>query len=119
VTNDFTRSALAGPGVREFFVKNMALGRVGVPDDIGVVVFFSLFRRRPLGQRSTPRSIRRHVPVKSSSHCAGPYFKCQSGSDSEYARFRQSQLIFLEGLSNEHHRKSRKRLALSGQKHAG
>jgi hypothetical protein len=35
---------------------------------------------------------------------------------SDYSRFRQSQLIFLEGLSNEHHRRSGKPLALSGQK---
>jgi len=40
IETDFTRSALAGPGMREFFNKNIALGRVGVPDDISGVVSF-------------------------------------------------------------------------------
>ena len=37
---DFTRSAPAHPGVKEFLVGQTALGRVGVPDDIGGVVAF-------------------------------------------------------------------------------
>ena len=40
IDTDFTRSALAGPGMREFFAKNIALGRVGVPEDICGVVSF-------------------------------------------------------------------------------
>jgi NAD(P)-dependent dehydrogenase (short-subunit alcohol dehydrogenase family) len=40
IETDFTRSALEQPGAREFFAKTIALGRVGVPDDIGGVVDF-------------------------------------------------------------------------------
>lgn len=40
IETDFTRRALSHPGAREFMAKNIALGRVGVPDDIGGVVDF-------------------------------------------------------------------------------
>jgi NAD(P)-dependent dehydrogenase (short-subunit alcohol dehydrogenase family) len=40
IETDFTREALSHPGAREFMSKNIALGRVGVPDDIGGVVDF-------------------------------------------------------------------------------
>jgi len=40
IETDFTRSALEHPGAREFLSANIALGRVGVPDDIGGVVDF-------------------------------------------------------------------------------
>jgi NAD(P)-dependent dehydrogenase (short-subunit alcohol dehydrogenase family) len=40
VETDFTRAALARPGSREFMNNATALGRVGVPDDIGEVVNF-------------------------------------------------------------------------------
>lgn len=40
IETDFTKSALGHEGMREFFAKNIALGRVGVPDDIGGVVNF-------------------------------------------------------------------------------
>jgi NAD(P)-dependent dehydrogenase (short-subunit alcohol dehydrogenase family) len=40
IETDFTREALSHPGAREFMAKNIALGRVGVPDDIGGVVSF-------------------------------------------------------------------------------
>jgi NAD(P)-dependent dehydrogenase (short-subunit alcohol dehydrogenase family) len=40
IETDFTRSALGHPGAREFLSANIALGRVGVPDDIGGVVDF-------------------------------------------------------------------------------
>lgn len=40
IETDFTREALSNPGAREFFSKSIALGRVGVPDDIGGVVSF-------------------------------------------------------------------------------
>lgn len=40
IETDFTREALSHPGAREFMSKNIALGRVGVPDDIGGVVSF-------------------------------------------------------------------------------
>lgn len=36
----FTREALSHPGAREFMSQSIALGRVGVPDDIGGVVSF-------------------------------------------------------------------------------
>jgi NAD(P)-dependent dehydrogenase (short-subunit alcohol dehydrogenase family) len=37
---DFTRSALEHPGAKDFLASQTALGRVGVPDDIGGVVAF-------------------------------------------------------------------------------
>jgi NAD(P)-dependent dehydrogenase (short-subunit alcohol dehydrogenase family) len=37
---DFTRNALEHPGVKDLLVGQTALGRVGVPDDIGGVVAF-------------------------------------------------------------------------------
>lgn len=40
VETDFTREVLSHPGAREFMAKNIALGRVGEPDDIGGVVDF-------------------------------------------------------------------------------
>jgi NAD(P)-dependent dehydrogenase (short-subunit alcohol dehydrogenase family) len=40
IETDFTREALSHPGAREFMEKNIALGRVGVPEDIGGVVDF-------------------------------------------------------------------------------
>lgn len=40
IETDFTREALSHPGAREFMAQNIALGRVGVPDDIGGVVDF-------------------------------------------------------------------------------
>jgi len=40
IETDFTQEALSHPGAREFMEKNIALGRVGVPDDIGGVVDF-------------------------------------------------------------------------------
>ena len=40
IDTDFTREALSRPGAREFMSANIALGRVGVPDDIGGVVSF-------------------------------------------------------------------------------
>lgn len=40
IETDFTREALSHPGAREFMSNNIALGRVGVPDDIGGVVDF-------------------------------------------------------------------------------
>lgn len=40
IETDFTREALSHPGAREFMSKSIALGRVGVPDDIGGVVAF-------------------------------------------------------------------------------
>ena len=40
IETDFTREALSHPGAREFMANNIALGRVGVPDDIGGVVDF-------------------------------------------------------------------------------
>jgi NAD(P)-dependent dehydrogenase (short-subunit alcohol dehydrogenase family) len=40
IETDFTREALSHPGAREFMSSNIALGRVGVPDDIGGVVSF-------------------------------------------------------------------------------
>jgi NAD(P)-dependent dehydrogenase (short-subunit alcohol dehydrogenase family) len=41
IETDFTREALARPGAREHMAGNIALGRVGVPEDIaGVVDFF-------------------------------------------------------------------------------
>lgn len=40
IETDFTRRALSHPGAREHMSKNIALGRVGVPDDIGGVVDF-------------------------------------------------------------------------------
>jgi NAD(P)-dependent dehydrogenase (short-subunit alcohol dehydrogenase family) len=40
IETDFTRAALDKPGAKEFFAQNIALGRVGVPEDIGGVVDF-------------------------------------------------------------------------------
>lgn len=40
IETDFTKEALSHPGAREFMANNIALGRVGVPDDIGGVVDF-------------------------------------------------------------------------------
>lgn len=40
IETDFTKEALSQPGAREFMSSNIALGRVGVPDDIGGVVSF-------------------------------------------------------------------------------
>lgn len=40
IETDFTSRALAGPGAREFFASHIALGRVGVPEDIAGVVTF-------------------------------------------------------------------------------
>ncbi|MDQ8187424.1 SDR family oxidoreductase [Pelagicoccus sp. SDUM812002] len=40
IETDFTRAALSHPGARAFMSQNIALGRVGVPDDIGGVVNF-------------------------------------------------------------------------------
>lgn len=40
IETNFTKEALSHPGLREFMAKNIALGRVGVPDDIGGVVDF-------------------------------------------------------------------------------
>jgi NAD(P)-dependent dehydrogenase (short-subunit alcohol dehydrogenase family) len=40
IDTDFTREALSHPGAKDFMASNIALGRVGVPDDIGGVVAF-------------------------------------------------------------------------------
>lgn len=40
IETDFTREALGHPGAREHLSQSIALGRVGVPDDIGGVVAF-------------------------------------------------------------------------------
>jgi len=40
IETDFTRSALGHPGAKDFLVSNVALGRIGAPDDIGGVVSF-------------------------------------------------------------------------------
>ena len=40
IDTDFTEEALSRDGAREFMASNIALGRVGVPDDIGGVVDF-------------------------------------------------------------------------------
>lgn len=40
IETDFTQAALSHPGAREFMASTIALGRVGVPDDIGGVVSF-------------------------------------------------------------------------------
>jgi NAD(P)-dependent dehydrogenase (short-subunit alcohol dehydrogenase family) len=40
IETDFTRSALEHPGVKDYLAAQTALGRVGVPDDIGGVVAF-------------------------------------------------------------------------------
>jgi len=40
IDTDFTSSVLDRPGAREFFAQHIALGRVGVPDDIAGVVDF-------------------------------------------------------------------------------
>lgn len=40
IETDFTKEALSHPGAREFMSSNIALGRVGVPQDIGGVVSF-------------------------------------------------------------------------------
>jgi NAD(P)-dependent dehydrogenase (short-subunit alcohol dehydrogenase family) len=40
IETDFTRTALEHPGAKDFLVSNIALGRIGVPNDIGGVVSF-------------------------------------------------------------------------------
>lgn len=40
IETDFTKEALSHPGMRDILNANTALGRVGVPDDIGGVVSF-------------------------------------------------------------------------------
>jgi len=40
VETDFTHEALSRPGAKDFFAEHIALGRVGVPEDIGGVVDF-------------------------------------------------------------------------------
>lgn len=40
IETDFTRAALERPGMKDFLASNTALGRVGVPDDIGGVISF-------------------------------------------------------------------------------
>jgi NAD(P)-dependent dehydrogenase (short-subunit alcohol dehydrogenase family) len=40
IETDFTEHTLANAAAAEFYAKNIALGRVGVPDDIGGVVNF-------------------------------------------------------------------------------
>jgi NAD(P)-dependent dehydrogenase (short-subunit alcohol dehydrogenase family) len=40
IETDFTKAALEHPGVVEFIASQTALGRIGVPDDIGGVVAF-------------------------------------------------------------------------------
>ncbi|OWK35105.1 Reductase [Fimbriiglobus ruber] len=40
IETDFTRSALEHPGAKDFLASQTALGRVGVPDDIGGVIAF-------------------------------------------------------------------------------
>ncbi|MGA8480237.1 MAG: SDR family oxidoreductase [Chthoniobacterales bacterium] len=40
IETDFTRAALEHPGAKDFLASNIALGRIGVPDDIGGVVSF-------------------------------------------------------------------------------
>jgi NAD(P)-dependent dehydrogenase (short-subunit alcohol dehydrogenase family) len=40
IETDFTKAALSHEGVRDFLASQTALGRVGVPDDIGGVVAF-------------------------------------------------------------------------------
>lgn len=40
IETDFTEETLSRPGTRDFINANIALGRVGVPDDIGGVVNF-------------------------------------------------------------------------------
>ncbi|HEY6403762.1 MAG TPA: SDR family oxidoreductase [Blastocatellia bacterium] len=40
IETDFTSKSLERPGAKEFAASNIALGRVGVPDDIGGVVAF-------------------------------------------------------------------------------
>ena len=40
IETDFTRKTLEQPGARDYISSNIALGRVGVPDDIGGVVSF-------------------------------------------------------------------------------
>lgn len=40
IETDFTAATLQRPGAREFFAQHIALGRVGVPEDIGGVVDF-------------------------------------------------------------------------------
>ena len=40
IETDFTRTALEHPGAKDFLVSNVALGRIGVPNDIGGVVSF-------------------------------------------------------------------------------
>lgn len=40
IETDFTREALENPHAKQFLTANIALGRVGVPDDIGGVISF-------------------------------------------------------------------------------
>lgn len=40
IETDFTKEALSHPGLRDFLASQTALGRVGVPDDIGGVISF-------------------------------------------------------------------------------
>ncbi len=40
IETDFSREALSHPGAKSFLESNVALGRVGVPDDIAGVVAF-------------------------------------------------------------------------------
>ncbi len=40
IETDFTRASLDRPGAKDFFASNIALGRVGVPEDIAGVVDF-------------------------------------------------------------------------------
>ena len=40
IETDFTHEALSRPGAKDFFAQHIALGRVGVPEDIGGVVDF-------------------------------------------------------------------------------
>jgi NAD(P)-dependent dehydrogenase (short-subunit alcohol dehydrogenase family) len=40
IETDFTSDSLERPGAKNFIASNTALGRVGVPDDIGGVVAF-------------------------------------------------------------------------------
>lgn len=40
IETDFTQEALGHPGMKDFLASQIALGRIGVPDDIGGVVAF-------------------------------------------------------------------------------
>ena len=63
IETDFTRQALSHPGAREFMSANIALGRVGVSNDIGGRGELPLLRSGPLGECPTRRSLRRNVPL--------------------------------------------------------